>query len=549
MTDPSPSVCGYTLVQRGIPNALVDYDGESKLLGCSRCKGVTYIDQGAQKRHWKRHKRFCRQLTSQENAEIQSLSMEECTNRIEQRLCFDPSAGGPDLYPLFRRMRELYNGDEDGSSDSALTLHTAARALIFTPDNSRVLDIFASPHMAKFMILDEEEDLLRPKARFIKKYLQEYGGRPSEEFVEDIEDDEERSKLKRLCEEYDRIDNSEGWGQPGSMSFCFLYFNILVGAALHGNPSMSSVHDGRGIFRSLDDPKSPGGLLAIAALRRALMLWTDPLVLSSCGDAMAPAASLAVNALQNFNFLREENVVFMRDGELVPGLEYDRAVNTCIQEQLEKAGSCHHSLSILRLLGTMVTRRLGGGTCPWSTLSPQRRAHVILKVIKYVWEGRDDDDGFSFGPRTEMPMRELNNIFKSMCGMAYPKNAVLFDKVMKSASVDGEKNGPESAGGNREERAAVYYIRRNHRDESTWAGLDVVEVLAKFEGIEAFSRETEEAIEKDNCYRLAYGAKRHAQTMDILCRIRSPSETREQLVIRGQAIPKKVEIGEQSTIT
>ena len=61
--------------------------------------------------------------------------------------------------------------------------------------------------MAKLLILDEEEDLLRPKARFIREHLQEYGGRPSEEFVEDIEDDEERSKLKRLCEEYDRIDN------------------------------------------------------------------------------------------------------------------------------------------------------------------------------------------------------------------------------------------------------------------------------------------------------------------------------------------------------
>ena len=37
--------------------------------------------------------------------------------------------------------------------------------------------------------------------------------------------------------------------------------------------------------------------LSTAALRRAMELWTDPMVLASCGDAMAPSASLACTAI------------------------------------------------------------------------------------------------------------------------------------------------------------------------------------------------------------------------------------------------------------
>ena len=56
--------------------------------------------------------------------------------------------------------------------------------------------------------------------------------------------------------------------------------------------------------------KSPETLLSTAALRRAMELWTDPHVLASCGDAMAPAASLAVTAVE---YYQEENKIFAKD--------------------------------------------------------------------------------------------------------------------------------------------------------------------------------------------------------------------------------------------
>jgi len=104
-----------------------------------------------------------------------------------------------------------------------------------------------------------------------------------------LDDENERDELRKLVAQYDRLDST--WGQPSSMSYCYLYFNLIVACAIRGNMSHCSIHDGCGVLRGGDPhKKSAESLLAVAALRRAMELWTDSLVLASCGDAIAPAA-------------------------------------------------------------------------------------------------------------------------------------------------------------------------------------------------------------------------------------------------------------------
>jgi hypothetical protein len=139
--------------------------------------------------------------------------------------------------------------------------------------------MLASPHIANYLFGgDEEEDLLNPKTRIAKYQLAKTNGRPSEEYIDAIDDESERNELRKICDEYDEMDNS--WGEPGSMSFCYIYFNLIVACAIRGQRSTCSVHDGCGLLRGGDPRgKSAESLVATAALRRAMMLWTDKYVI------------------------------------------------------------------------------------------------------------------------------------------------------------------------------------------------------------------------------------------------------------------------------
>ena len=67
-------VSGYWLVDEGTPVPFLNYDG-CRLRRCKRCKGICYTNQDAQKKHWKRHKKVCKEidlasyLTDEEEAE------------------------------------------------------------------------------------------------------------------------------------------------------------------------------------------------------------------------------------------------------------------------------------------------------------------------------------------------------------------------------------------------------------------------------------------------------------------------------------------------
>ena len=297
----------------------------------------------------------------------------------------------PELYHAMKRLRTLMDDDVDGVSDSAFELHSMARGLICYQSDKIMMNVVASPHMAN-LLLSDEEDLLSEKNRFIKQHLLEkYNGRPSEEYVEDLDDENERDELRKLVAQYDRLDST--WGQPSSMSYCYLYFNLIVACAIRGNVSHCSIHDGCGTLRGGDPTKkSPESLLAVAALRRAMELWTDPLVLSSCGDAMAPASSLALTAIDTYQNGRSR----VCDGkhELAPGLDIEKLVITCLFELLEGAGSAQYSVKLLDRVGGLATTNyerlssfvssMEGGYAisePWKDLPIERRARLALAVI------------------------------------------------------------------------------------------------------------------------------------------------------------------------
>ncbi|KAL9182752.1 hypothetical protein ACHAXT_004031 [Thalassiosira profunda] len=327
-------ICGHWFAQEGTPDTFLGYDG-ADLRRCTRCKGAFYTNQDAQKKAWKRHKKACRLMAQSEIDAINNLSLEECSRALKTWL--KHTDGGPETYYLMKRVRVLMDDDADGTAEVGFQMHSLARGLIFYPGD-QMMTVAASPFMAN-LLLGDEEDLLNTKTRLIKYELADYNGRPSEDYVEAIEDEEKRRALQKVCDTYDALDDA--WGEPSSMSYCYLYFNLLVACAYHGQPSRTSNNDGAGGSFRGGNPrfKTAESLLSTAALRRAMTLWTDPLVLKSCGDAMAPAASLAASAITLY--MKEELFVsdLLGKHEVAPGLAFDRLAITCMGELLETAGS------------------------------------------------------------------------------------------------------------------------------------------------------------------------------------------------------------------
>lgn len=159
---PTP-VCAYSLAREGTPDEFLNYDG-SNLLRCSRCKGVWYVDQDAQKNQWKIHKKSCTLLNDDAIAEINRRNLE----RIGDDLMMIHRPGGyPDLYYILKRLRKLYYDDVDGRADSACHLHGVVRGILFHPLDDIMMLMVSSPHIANYLFGDEE-DLLNPKTRLVK---------------------------------------------------------------------------------------------------------------------------------------------------------------------------------------------------------------------------------------------------------------------------------------------------------------------------------------------------------------------------------------------
>ena len=198
MSDPTPT-CNYWFIKQGIPNTFLEfeYDGTSNFKRCTRCKGAFYLDQNAQKLHWKIHKKCCK-LVGDITSEGLGYDIDTCVSEIKSLLYqYHGLSNPPELYHVMKRLRTLMDDDVDGVSDAAFKLHSMARGLICYQSDKLMFNVVASPHMAN-LLLSDEEDLLSEKNRFIKEHLLEkYNGRPSEEYVEDLEDKKEREEVRQ----------------------------------------------------------------------------------------------------------------------------------------------------------------------------------------------------------------------------------------------------------------------------------------------------------------------------------------------------------------
>ena len=172
------------------------------------------------------------------------MNMDLCQTIIEKAVC---GGGTPDIYYIIKRIRELFDNEHEDSDTAAFHLHSLARGIQQLP-NSHLLGLVACPFMST-LLFGDEEDLLSEKYRILKyTKLSDYNGLPSEEFVEDIEDEAEKAEVTKLVDQYNELDFSD-WSQPASCSFCYLYFNLIVSCAIYGRPGCTSTHDGNGSFR------------------------------------------------------------------------------------------------------------------------------------------------------------------------------------------------------------------------------------------------------------------------------------------------------------
>ncbi|KAL7452512.1 hypothetical protein ACHAWC_004238 [Mediolabrus comicus] len=516
---PTP-VCNHLLIKQGTPNPFLNYDGTSNLKVCTRCRGSYYLNQDEQRSHWKKHKLFCKKMERCTLTSIASMDLETSVNYL-QGVLRHPASVKPEVYHVIKRIHTLMEENVDGASDAAYQLHTIARGIIMYQSSDIMMNVVSCPNMATLLFSDEV-DLLSVKQRFVKQHFSgKYGnGRPSEEWVEDnIQDELEKKKVLKLLEQYEKLEESSWCQQPSSMSFCYLYFNLVLACALKCNMTHCSIHDGCGTLRGGDPRnKSPQSLLAAAAMRRVFELWTDPFVLASCGDAMAPAASFAMTAIDYYktNSMLGE-VPLCQKHELVPGLAVDRLVMTCLSELTEGAGSANYSVKILRTLGELAKKGHPAFTLILEDMPLERRATFALASIK--WIGNSDGGSTSpFGRPIETPTDSVNELFKAITGMQNTDDENLARSVWLKAADDGELlTHGDGAGFNSQERGFFYYMLESDSFSSDqWKSLDMAKAFKEYYGIPDLFEAPDDpkALLKDGCSRKALGDKRHEKRIE-----------------------------------
>lgn len=434
--------------------------------------------------------------------------------KVLEGILRNPARVTPEVYHVIKRVHTLMEENVDGVSDAAYQLHTIARGIIMYQSSDIMMNVVSCPNMATLLFSDEV-DLLSVKQRFVKQHFSgKYGnGRPSEEWVEDIQDELEKKKVSKLIEEYEELEESSWGQQPSSMSFCYLYFNLVLACALKCNMTHCSIHDGCGTLRGGDPrSKSPQSLLAVAAMRRVFELWTDPFVLASCGDAMAPAASFAMTAIDYYkmNSMLGETPLCQKH-ELVPGLAVDRLVMACLSELTEGAGSASYSVKILRSLGELAKKGYPAFTRILEDMPIVRRATFALASIK--WIGNSDGGSASpFGRTIETPTDSVNELFKAITGMQNTDDENLARSVWLKAADDGELlSHGDGAGFNREERGFFYYLL-----ESDSFSSDMPKAFKEYYKIPDLFEAPDDpkALLKDGCSRKALGDKRHEKRIE-----------------------------------
>ena len=229
---PPTRVCSSTFAREG--------EGV-QLLRCMRCRDTYYVSADAQRAHWKVHKKTCRDVAPAELEEIRSMNMHQTYTAIKNRL----QGATPDALtaPLIRRLRANFGEEDiDDQHDAiGMSLHTTCRGLIFSPGYDSEM-LWGAPGMTELLLT---ENLLLSER--VRKRLEAGfpNGLPSIEFAQHELTGEAQAEAWALLDSDD-----EGFmeAQP-SYNFCFLYFNLILAAAVHGRPTPCSAHDGRGALQ------------------------------------------------------------------------------------------------------------------------------------------------------------------------------------------------------------------------------------------------------------------------------------------------------------
>ena len=347
------------------------------LLRCARCKRTFYASEEHQEAHWPLHKRSCRHVDDDEAAAIAALGMAACFTALARSL---QAGGDATTALLMARLRALFAAGADGDGNVEMQIHTLGRGLIFHADDGFFDRLWAAPGMASHLLFDDWllDEIEREERRWFPL------GVPSEDALGDMEPGPARAAAETLiAHDAQTLGGFGGFGggKP-SMKYCYIYFNVVVASTVQGRQSMSSAHDGRGRIRR--------GEVGNAARGRAMQLWACPYVRKCCGDALAPAPSLAYTHVAGL-------AAGVRAG--LPGFDPFEDAPGVVDAALEEASQGVASQHAVALLEKMV--ECGG--CVWRACDVAGRARVAVALASYAMDNNryddegGDDDGYGFG--------------------------------------------------------------------------------------------------------------------------------------------------------
>lgn len=423
---------------------------------------TTYKGMSEQKSSWRFHMKYCKEFDPSHESFIKSLSLEDSKNEM-LRIFTSPESSEVRhiMVPLLKHMRQLFDERVDDPLGEVESEFMNCGRDPFFQESMVIESIWSMPGMANYLLSSHHEDLLDDKSRYTKKFFSGYckeKGAPHEDWINHyVEDKLEKKRLREYADQYHDLEMSTLY-QPSSMKFCYIYFGLIVAAAVRSRETLSSIHDGLGGLRLNEDKDNIR--MTIAALRRAMQLWVDNFARGSCGDAMASAASLAFTAMQDFSKFARCNdhpkshlLEELKEFELVPGLDIDDLVITCLSEFAEHAASSKYSWECLDWLAnnrSPLWRDL------WDRLPVERRAKVVLGIISHMYEHGTSEALPSFEimncRSTPVPRNALLKILDYACGE---------DLVVLEAAARDETLGPKNPGKNLSPRRIVHFCIRN----------------------------------------------------------------------------------------
>ena len=468
--------CSSTFVKEGLAEPSKGYYG-GPLIQCPGCLVTYYKDRNALRSSLKKHGPYCKPLSPNDNKFIDSLGPLEAVKMFEK--CINPNTKesrlvGHALVYLLKHFRKLFEREEDTTHDAELQLHAICRAIIF--HSSCIEGIIHMPGMYNYLFTTGHDMLLSNRARFVKENLDGYCKSlepPTKEYIDaNLLDPREKERVNKAIIVLSALPTEK---TPSCMQYCYGHYNILIAAAVEGTPSHISSNDGRGRLRfgSNDD-----AFLTIAAIRECMSLWVDPYVRASCGDAMAPAASLALTAIEEFtnddsNYLDE-----LHGAEIAPGLDIDKAIITCLMLIRERALNMDYAVQVLVMVARCkkrVTESL------WSLLPVDRRVAVFLAIIDYIDEN----------------WIERNFIFKILTKLLTQSSD---DKEIWKRAAKNELLGPRRPGKNKASRAIAYYLIRTQTENH---GFHMVEAIGRVKSISlSYERNARTRTERNVLYEM-----------------------------------------------